>query len=151
MDPLLQRIVSSLERDAPDQASLELLGIRDAGKTSEVLLRAASHPDLAATRGRWLPELLLSGRPGYAAQCLEEVATRYRQTRGRALDLASVPLLPVVLGSSDFLARLLLRHPNWIDELKGNPPLSPSPQAPPERSRSCSYPTVRPPSRWARP
>ncbi|MGH2901716.1 MAG: bifunctional [glutamate--ammonia ligase]-adenylyl-L-tyrosine phosphorylase/[glutamate--ammonia-ligase] adenylyltransferase, partial [Solirubrobacteraceae bacterium] len=47
---------------------------------------------------------------------------RYRETRGRALDLGKHPALPRLLGSSDFLARLLLRHPHWSEELAGDPP-----------------------------
>ena len=90
---------------------LETLGVPEPKRTAEALQGAASHPDLSDTRREWVPGLLLTARPGFGAQCLEELADRYRQTRGRAVDLREAPSLPLVLGSSDFLARLLLRHP----------------------------------------
>lgn len=122
MNPLVQSFLASLEREAPDTRALESLGEPDPIKAANTFLRAAAHPDLCATREIWVPALLLSARPGFGVQCLEELATRYRETRQRPLELGRVPALPRVLGSSDFLARLLLRHPHWIEQLAGDPP-----------------------------
>jgi glutamate-ammonia-ligase adenylyltransferase len=104
---------------------LQTLGEPEPSRAAEAFRRAAADLDLAPTRAQWVPELLLTARPGFGAQSLEELARRYRQTTGRPLDLTAVPALPRVLGSSDFLARLLLRHPNWADELTGQPPPPP--------------------------
>ena len=125
MNALLETLVTDLERGEAAPAGLEALGAPEPELTAQRLAAVAAHPDLAATRTRWLPELLLSARPGYGAQCLEELAIRYRATRGRPLDLARMPALPRLLGSSDFLARLLLRHPHWSEELVGDPPGAP--------------------------
>lgn len=131
MDPLFRRLVDSLRRGPADLAALEALGDPDPARTSEALRRAVRHPDLADTSTEWLPALLPTARPGYAASCLCELADRYRQTRHRALDLRRVPALPPLLGSSDFLARLLLHHPHWCEELSGKLPAAPE-AAPPE-------------------
>src|SRR5262249_4107107 len=61
----------------------------------------------------------------YGAECLAELASRHRSAARKPLDLAALPALPRVLGSSDFLARLLLRHPNWCEELAGDLPAAP--------------------------
>jgi glutamate-ammonia-ligase adenylyltransferase len=42
------------------------------------------------------------------------------------LDLERFPVLPKLLGSSNFLARLLLRHPGWVEEVSGSPPEPPA-------------------------
>jgi len=122
---LVESLVAGLERGEAPDAALEALGAPDVATAGPRLIDAAANADLAPGRSRWLPELLLSARPGYAAQCLVELAQRYRETRGRALDLARLPALPRLLGSSDFLARLLLRHPHWSEELTGDPPGAP--------------------------
>ncbi len=126
MSALLEALVADLARGEAVPAALEALGVPEPALTATRLVAAASHADLSPTRARWLPELLLSARPGYGAQALEELAIRYRATRGRALDLARIPVLPRLLGSSDFLARLLLRHPHWSEELVGDPPDAPA-------------------------
>ncbi len=131
MDPLLGRLVESIEAGAADPVALEALGDPEPARSSAELGRAARHPDLAPSRTEWLPALLVTARPGHAATCLRELADRYRQTLHAPLDLRQLPALPRVLGSSDFLARLLLRHPDWCEELTGEMP--PAPEArPPE-------------------
>ena len=125
MTALLEILLADLERGDLAPVALEALGAPEPALTASRLIAAATHADLAPARARWLPGLLLSARPGYGAQCLEELAIRYRATRGRPLDLAHMPVLPRLLGSSDFLARLLLRHPHWSEELAGDPPAAP--------------------------
>jgi glutamate-ammonia-ligase adenylyltransferase len=117
---------------------LETVGEIDPTRASESLLRAVTHPDLRESQAQWVPRLLFTARPGFAAQCLEELATRYQRTRRKALDLSRVPALPLVLGSSDFLARLLLRHPHWAEELRGDPP-----DAPPDHALEPDWTTIR--------
>ena len=126
MSALVASLVAGLERGEVAPLALEALGAPEPAQAAARLIAASARADLAPTRARWLPPLLLSARPGYAAQCLDELAARYRQTRGRALDLGHLPALPRLLGSSDFLARLLLRHPHWSEELAGDPPAAPA-------------------------
>jgi len=122
---LLDALVAGLGRGQAPPDALDALGVAEPALTASRLEAAASHVDLAPTRAHWLPGLLLSARPGYGAHVLEELCVRYRATRGCALDLARLPALPRLLGSSDFLARLLLRHPHWSEELAGDPPGAP--------------------------
>ncbi len=125
MSSLLDTLVAAALRGEAAVGAFEALGASEPALTATRVGEAAAHADLAAERERWLPELLLSARPGYAAHCLVELAARYRGTRGRPLDLSKMPGLPRLLGSSDFLARLLLRHPHWCEELAGDPPDAP--------------------------
>ncbi|MFQ5514797.1 MAG: hypothetical protein ACE5FG_10180 [Myxococcota bacterium] len=130
---VLHRIASPdpLARWKGTREALGRVGDPDPEKAVDALLRAAEHPDLRASRTAWIPALLESARPGFGASALHELATRYRQTRHRALDPARLPTLPRVLACSDFLARVLLRHPHWAEELAGDPPGAPS-GTPPE-------------------
>ncbi len=125
MSGLVESLVAGLGQGVAPPAALDALGVAEPALTGARLAAAANHADLVATRARWLPDLLLSARPGYGAHVLEELCARYRATRGRALDLTQMPALPRLLGSSDFLARLLLRHPHWSEELAGDPPAAP--------------------------
>jgi [glutamine synthetase] adenylyltransferase / [glutamine synthetase]-adenylyl-L-tyrosine phosphorylase len=120
VDPLLRSLVDGLARGEADAGALALLGCPDPARAGAQLRAAAVHPDLAPTRERWLPDVLRSARPGAAAESLVELAAR-----ARPLDLARTPLLPRLLGSSDALARVLLRHPNWLGELAGDLPAAP--------------------------
>jgi glutamate-ammonia-ligase adenylyltransferase len=122
---LLESLVAGLGRGEAPLEALDALGVAEPALTATRLRTVACHADLAPTRARWLPGLLLSARPGYGAHVLEELCVRYRDARGCALDLARLPALPRLLGSSDFLARLLLRHPHWSEELVGDPPGAP--------------------------
>jgi len=122
VNTLVRSFVAGLKRGAAEARVLEEVGEPDPIKSGEAFLRASAHPDLRGALELWAPALLLTARPGFATQCLEELATRYRETRQRALDPERVPGLLRLLGSSNFLARLLLRHPHWSDELFGDPP-----------------------------
>ncbi len=125
MEPLLAALIQSVQRGEPSLPALETLGESDPAPAARSIRSAATHPDLAPSMTDWLPSLLLTSRPGFAAQSLADLATRHRDSRG-TLDLRRYPALPRVLGSSDFLARLLLRHPNWVEDLAGDPPAPPS-------------------------
>jgi glutamate-ammonia-ligase adenylyltransferase len=125
MNPLAAQLIGRLERDEADRDALRRAGDPDPAQAARAFLHAARHPDLAGTCERWVPGLLTSARPGFGAQCLVELADLSRSQRGRPLDLADTPALPGLLGSSNFLARLLLRRPEWIDELKGKMPSPP--------------------------
>jgi [glutamine synthetase] adenylyltransferase / [glutamine synthetase]-adenylyl-L-tyrosine phosphorylase len=125
VDPLLRTLVDGLGRGEVPVPALALLGCAEPTRAGAQLVAAAAQPDLAPTRESWLPELLRAARPGNAAECLGELALRYRSTHGRPLAPELLPTLARVTGASDFLARLLLRHPNWSEELSGTPPAAP--------------------------
>ena len=122
MNPLAAQLIGRLQRDEADCDALHRAGDPDPAQAAQAFLRAARHPDLAGGCELWVPGLLTSARPGFGAQCLLELADLSREQRERPLDLADTPALPGLLGSSNFLARLLLRRPEWIDELKGQIP-----------------------------
>lgn len=126
MSSPIEAVLHDLERGEVRPEPLAALGDPDPAKSAASVLRAARHPDLAPACRTWLEPLLLSARPGFAAQCLDDLASRYRQTCRQPLDLSGRPGLVRVLGASPFLARLLLRHPHWADELQGDPPPPPA-------------------------
>jgi glutamate-ammonia-ligase adenylyltransferase len=117
------------------------LGAPEPERAAKALRQALKRPELRTCAEAWLPGLLLSARPGSAASALAELAARYREATGRPLEAGASPLLGRLLGTSDFLARLLLRHPQWAEEVRGNPP--PAPSQRPEQSwsglRSAKY------------
>ena len=110
----------------PNLELLAQLGDPEPEKARIAFSRALAHDDLSPHWRDWLPRLLLSARPGFGAQGLESLAGRYRQTRRAGLPVDVMPALPCVLGSSDVLARVLLRHPNWAEELVGDLPSAPA-------------------------
>jgi glutamate-ammonia-ligase adenylyltransferase len=135
MDPLAAQLVDGLQRKRADPEPLSRAGDPDPAEAAQTFCRAAQHPDLAPTLDHWAPALLGSARPGFGARCLLELADLFRQERSRPLDVTRTPMLPAVLGSSNFLARLVLRQPSWVDELEGELPAPPD-DAPLERDWS---------------
>jgi glutamate-ammonia-ligase adenylyltransferase len=114
--------LDGLERGSPSAERLGRFGEPDPVAASEAFRAAAAHPDLAPSRSLWAAALLRTARPGFGAQQLLALAGAWREATGRALDVAGRPALPLLLGSSNFLSRLLLRHPAWCDDLVGEPP-----------------------------
>lgn len=125
MDPLLETLIQGARHGDVPLAALEALEAPEPVETAARLCAAARHPDLAPAADTILAELSCCARPGNGAAFLVSLADRYRETRGRPLPLDALPLLPRLLGSSEFLARILLRHPNWAEELTGDPPAAP--------------------------
>jgi glutamate-ammonia-ligase adenylyltransferase len=138
MDALATRFVQGLERGQPDFEALASVGEREPESAAAAFLEAARDPDLALSVPLWTPRLLGSARPGFGAHSLAELARRYRKRRGAALDLLRHAALPHVLGSSGFLARLLLQHPEWSDELAG-----PLPEPPPAQAVDPEWDAIR--------
>ncbi len=121
--------MEGLRRGDLAPAALAAAGEPDPARAGPAFQAAAADPDLGALE-HWVPELLRTARPGFGAQCLLDLARRERET-GTRLDLGRTPLLPRLLASSNFLARLLLRRPDWVGELAGALPAAP-PAAMPE-------------------
>jgi glutamate-ammonia-ligase adenylyltransferase len=125
MNALAQAFLAGLTRRAPDVQLLATAGDPEPARAAEAFLAAVDQEDLAATSQVWVPALLESARPGFAAHCLTDLATHSRE-RGAPLDLRRAPSVPCVLGASNFLARLLLRNPDWVAELEGDVPAPPA-------------------------
>jgi glutamate-ammonia-ligase adenylyltransferase len=124
METLTKNFVSALECGKPDRALLAAIGDEHPEESAAAFLAAIRHADLAPTAALWCEALLSSARPGFGASCLLELAEKSRATH-EPLDLTRTPALPRVLGNCNFLARRLLRHPDWVDELVGDPPAAP--------------------------
>ena len=125
VDTPLQRAEPVSGWTAPDVAALRALGIPEPERCAEAIAQAVAHPDLTRSAASWSAGLLTSARPAYAARMLAELAA-LRRAAGAPLDPARVPLLPALLGNSSVLARALLRHPEWIDDLDGALPPPPA-------------------------
>lgn len=128
MEPLAARFLETLSSGAPDLDALSAAGEPEPGPAADAFAAAMRQPELANTCAEWVPALLRCARPGFGARCLAELAERSRADASGPLDLAETPSLPLVLGSSNFLARLLLSHPDWVAQLAGALP------GPPDRA-----------------
>ncbi len=124
MEALVRTFVASVERGEPSVPALEALGAPDPASAADAFARAARHPDLQPLEA-WVPALATSARPGFGASALADLAERYRGTRRRALPVIRLPGAVRLLGSSDALTRVLLRHPHWVEELGGELPDAP--------------------------
>jgi [glutamine synthetase] adenylyltransferase / [glutamine synthetase]-adenylyl-L-tyrosine phosphorylase len=126
MEPELSGLIDALARGDLSEQALAQLGEPEPRSALQALIAAAHEPALRPHLARWGAPLLLSARPGFGAQVLAEIARRYRATRGAELPPDALPSLAAVVGNSDFLARLLQRHPHWCEELRGDPPAPPA-------------------------
>jgi len=139
MEALARAAREQLDRGTLSPELLARIGDAEPESSARSLEAAAAEPALAGAVGLWLPELLRSARPGYGAEALRELAAGRRATGapplGRELD--ELRWLPRVLGSSNFLARWLLRTPDAVEELRGDPP--PGPGACP----ASEWPSIR--------
>jgi glutamate-ammonia-ligase adenylyltransferase len=120
MDALASRFVEGLRRGTPEPELLARVGEPDPAAAVRAFSRACADPDLAASCESWATALLRTARPGFAAHALADLARCARDV-GVRLEPARAAALPLVLGSSNFLARLLQRRPEWIDDLAGDP------------------------------
>jgi glutamate-ammonia-ligase adenylyltransferase len=127
MDELAERLIADLQRGEPadERELLAAAGDPDPAQAARAFRSAARDADLAGSLPAWVPALLHTARPGYGASCLAEIAG-LRRDAGRRLDLGASPALPLVIGSSTVLARALLRHPEWVDDLVAELPAPPA-------------------------
>jgi glutamate-ammonia-ligase adenylyltransferase len=140
-EALARSFFEGLERGAPDPTLLAVAGEPEPPAAAMAFARAAQHPDLAPQIAHWVPALLFSARPGFAAARLHELADAYRGTCGASLDLVGAPGLVPVLGASNFFARLLVRRPALVRELQQPIPEAPSeiPSGSWSSIRLCKY------------
>ena len=127
MEALAAAVIQGLRRGEVSTGDLERAGDPDPAQAALAFRRAAEDRELGAALELWVPDLLCTARPGFAAQSLMDLARSARE-RGAPLDLTRTPRLPRLLGCSDFLARLLLRTPEWLVELAGELPAPPDPE-----------------------
>jgi len=124
LEPPAGRIPS---RDEISPRLLEQLGDPEPATSSGHLAAAMGHADLESRYPLWIRSLLLSARPGFGAHCLCDIADRYHQIRRRPLPDACLTPLASLLGSSEFLARLLRRHAHWVELIASELPDPPEP------------------------
>jgi glutamate-ammonia-ligase adenylyltransferase len=129
VEALAQRLCDLLKNGRADPSVLQRAGSTDPARDQADLLRAAEDPDLRPALEFWAPALLRSARPGFGAQSLVELARARRESGGAPLDATQIALAALLLGSSNFIIRLLRRHPDWVDDLREAAPPPPSPEA----------------------
>ncbi len=117
MKLLAADFAESLRRGEPRIEALRTVGDPDPEAAAASFSLALAEPGLAPHAEIWVPALLRSARPGRGAERLLAVTRAHREAGGM-FDLRRTPSLPLVLGSSDFLARLLVRHPDWVEDLE---------------------------------
>ena len=127
MDASVAGLVDSLRRGEPDLDRLGLVGDPEPVAAAAAFVAAAQDPDLQRWLERWVPALLHSARPGAGAQRLRRLAQICRN-KGIHFAPETFPALASVLGSSEFLARWLLLHPERVKSLAGDPPPPPANQ-----------------------
>jgi len=120
MKLLAADFTESLRRGEPRIEALRTVGDPDPGAAAAAFSLAMKEPALSPHAESWVPALLRSARPGRGAERLLAVA-RARRTPTGMFDPRRTPSLPLILGSSDFLARLLVRHPDWVEGLETLP------------------------------
>jgi glutamate-ammonia-ligase adenylyltransferase len=131
VEALSERLCDRLKNGRADATVLQCAGSPDPARDAADLLRAAADSDLRPTLESWAPALLRSARPGFGAQSLAELVRARRESGGEPLGPTQVALVALLLGSSNFIIRLLRRHPGWLDDLKGALPPPPAPEAVP--------------------
>jgi len=117
VDSACAAFVSSLRAGAPDREALARAGEPAPDRATRAFARALEDPGLAAGCEAWAPACLLGARPGFAVESLGELARLYAVRRGVSLPAPLHAPAARVLAASNFLARLLLREPEYADEL----------------------------------
>lgn len=126
MEDLVRSVARQLDRGERPRDALARLGVADPSSDAEELVAAASDPLLAPVRVHWLCELLRTARPGFGARVLRDLARERGEEGLPPLDLVRLRWLPRIVGSSNVLARMLVRAPHLADELEGDPPPPPA-------------------------
>lgn len=121
MQELARAFGGRLARGIADPALLAALGESDPARAAAAFAAAAAHPALAAAIGRWTPALLASARPGFGAEQLLALAQRHELVCGSPIPEAALGHAAAIVGASNVLARLLVRHPAHVAELADVP------------------------------
>jgi glutamate-ammonia-ligase adenylyltransferase len=117
MEALAARFVEALRAGSAEAELLAEVGEPDPARAARAFEAAAVDPDLEGHVACWAPALLASARPGFGAEALCELALAARERGGARLAPRSLAGAARVLGSSNFLARLLVRRPGLAGEL----------------------------------
>jgi glutamate-ammonia-ligase adenylyltransferase len=137
LERFIERFLEAFDRDADVAEGLARIGEPDPAGALAELRKAAATSGLDASRRVWIAGLLRSARPGFGARALRELVEARMREGLPPLALEDAPWLPILLGSSNFLARLLVRSPALGDELLGAPP------APPELHPAADFGAIR--------
>lgn len=138
MIDLARAFEEGLERGRPDPGLLARLGDEEPARSARSFADVYADPDLTREWPVWGPPLLASARPGFGAEQLALLAARHREMLGAPLPITLLPGLAPVLGSSNFLARLLVREPRRAREIEGALPAPMSPGVP-----AADWPAIR--------
>jgi glutamate-ammonia-ligase adenylyltransferase len=139
--PEIEDFVASLAAGAARPEPLARFGEEEPERALAAFARALKRPELAGALARWAPDALRSARPALAVEQLVDLAERHVALEGAPLDLARLPALPRVLGSSTFLARLLAAQPAWLEDLADAGDGAPAP--PPCASIAPAWDAIR--------
>lgn len=126
MDAVAQRVIDAVRRGSVDASMLSAAGLDEPPALAEALDAAATDAQLGDHLEWWVPALVATAEPLFGVRTLCDLVAR-RRALGAPIDLRGTPALVPILGSSRFLARRLLAHPEWIDGIAGSPPEAPSP------------------------
>jgi len=125
VNSLAKHLISEIQSGGVEPQSLAITGIDDPAGTLRAFSDAASDPDLAPALEHWIPALLTSAQPLQGTRALQRLATLLREA-GTPIDLARAPIVPALLGASAVLARRLLAHPDWIEDVAEPLPAAPA-------------------------
>jgi [glutamine synthetase] adenylyltransferase / [glutamine synthetase]-adenylyl-L-tyrosine phosphorylase len=111
--PRIEEYAASFASGAPAADALARFGECEPERARSAIECALARPELAATRTAWLAEALRTARPAFAIEQLVAIA------EDPAAPAGAVPPAELVrvLGSSSFLARLLVTRPALVREL----------------------------------
>lgn len=115
-------LANSLKAGSAEHEELVTLGVRNPKRAVRAFNVALAHEDLSEAADQWLVPLLQAGRPAFGAELLVELADEVRKTAARPLAPNHWEPLTRVLGNSTFLARLLLRNPDWVEDIDQEQP-----------------------------
>jgi len=125
VNSVAKHLIAEIRGGDVEPEVLAATGMEDPADAIRAFADAARDPDLGPALERWIPTLVTSAQPVQGTRALERLAA-LRREQGAPLDLARAPTLPALLGASSVLARRLLAHPDWIDDLEGPLPDAPS-------------------------
>jgi [glutamine synthetase] adenylyltransferase / [glutamine synthetase]-adenylyl-L-tyrosine phosphorylase len=123
--PEIEQYAAARAAGRPAAEALARFGELEPARGEAAIERALAQPALAASAPRWLAEALRSARPAFAIEQLAELAA----ADPAATDAVPAADLARVLGSSSFLARLLVARPELARELAPEADGYPAPPA----------------------
>ncbi len=126
MESLISTALAHAQREeALPLSLLEAVGEPDPPSAADALHRLTLRSEMRSGRSSWLPALLLTAQPGRGALRFLKLLDGLRDECGHRFDPLEAPTLPLLLGASEHLGRLVSEHPHLALELGGDPPAPP--------------------------